>query len=697
MFNDINNIFYRYDYNRDYKLTLVDLQKNGKTAEQFRQEVEELTSVEKNYLYTFVIDQSLRHSLNIQDVPDLYKTNDQELEEIKLRWPRSGEKIIISALDYSLRPAVVASIFEAELLFKPGLDNQLDQELIRQKVSIFKNTFLKNNKNDYLWALAEYQLSFGSRKSANVLTEWKTKYLNYDNNNIKKKYHNYGDNIRLSEDDDVGAIADDLSDRQRAAGIISAAYVQQESPTYNFIQKFIDSLHHYTQRPGKFNFFPQWLVAKLQNSELNSFFVSKFYPWNWAGLLNSNPEPSAVKPLQGIYFQIYKKLAYLGLADSGMNNFKNANLVDVLKYSGYVNMSCINFNTDNILNIDDLWAYRHDGNLSHIFPEENAKKLLTVLDSYIERINASQNVISNISAINTMVFRTEYESNFLDIINDACRKLKMQPQELIEIYYKDKKLINWKMPESVGHKNYLYVLAVIIEEYIHVRNPLFADTQVVISPQFREYLKNKYKLTIDDYDKNTQEKFIKEFFRRVKSGTNGQGIDYNDFVDGFFGEINYKKMDNFLNDFMLFAPSFGRPSYYVTSGYKMRIDPVLGILAKHTGVDLQGNLGDPIYAVSGGEVISTEISGNYGGTIIVRQADQTEIYYGHCDNIIKNRGNKVSVGEQIATIGSSGKSTGYHVHIEYRKNGKSVPPLNFDKSVWEALTEFYNDNRQKYQ
>jgi murein DD-endopeptidase MepM/ murein hydrolase activator NlpD len=406
------------------------------------------------------------------------------------------------------------------------------------------------------------------------------------------------------------------------------------------------------------------------------------------GLLNSAPEPFAVRRLEGTYFQIYKKLAYLGLADTGMQHFTNANLVEMLKYSGYLDIG--------LNNIFELRAYRQDGDLRHIFSEEDAQKFLRVLDGYIEHIETSQNVISLISALNAMVFRREYESNFLDILNDAARELRVPPQELIDIYYSDKKLTNWNIPRSISRKNYLYALVVIVQESLHLQEAYFENCRVVISPQFRMYLNRKYNLSIEDYDKNTQEKFIKEFFQRINAASGDARINYDDFVDGFFEEINYKKLNNFLTDFMFKAPSFGRPSYYITSGYRMRRDPITNILTFHNGVDLAGNIGDPIYAVSGGKVIAADLKGKYGYVVVIQQMDGTEIYYAHCDNIIKNKGDKVIAGEKIATIGQSGKATGPHIHIEYRQNGKPVPPLNFDQSVWEALAKFYNTNRQKY-
>lgn len=681
MFKGVSNIFYRYDYDRrDYKLTLSDLQLNNVTVAQFKNDINKLPTIEQNYLYAFIIDENLRQSLNIQDATWLYKTDDQEIEEIKIHWPRAGEKIVTSAIDHSMRPSVVAAILDAECLIDPDLDKNLDQESVRKRVSAFKNEYLKNNKNNYLWALAEYQLSFSGKKAGPTLHSW------------KKDYKNYGDNLRLDEKDGIDLSAGDLTERQRLAGLTATAYVREGSDTYAFIQKFIRSLNQYSPKLSAFSFFPQWLVTKLQKSELSDFFVSKCNPWYWAGLVNSSPETNAIQPLRGIYFDVYKKLAYLGLADAGLRNFTNAKLVEVLKYSGYIDNGF-----DSTFFTNKYFRFRHDGNLSTVFPEEKAAKLSSILDSYIEKIEINQNVIANISSLNTMAFRREYESNFFDIFNEALEKLKVQPQDLMEIYYQDKKLTNWKMPATIGRKNYLYTLVVTVQEALNLDRAYFENCRVVISPLFNSYLKNKYKLGIEDYDKKTQEEFVKDFFEKINEGSNVKKINYDDFVDGFFGELNYKRLNNFLTDFMLESPSFGRPGYYVTSEYGKRIDPVEKILHDHTGVDLQGNIGDPIYAVSGGEVIFTGSFEKYGKVVIIRQPDQTEVYYAHCDNFVKNKGDKVVAGEKIATIGMSGKATGPHIHIEYRQKGRPVPPINFDLSVWEALSEFYDSNRQKYQ
>lgn len=680
MIKGASDIFYRYDYDRrDYKLTLSDLQSNNVSVAQFKKDVSKLPTTEQNYLYTFIIDEQLRNSLNIQDATWLYKTNDQEIEEIKIRWPHAGEKIVTSALNYSMRPAVVAAILDAERLIDPELDQNLDQESVRKRVSDFKHRHLKNNKNNYLWALAEYQLSFGEKKATETLKRW------------KHVYKNYGDNLRLSEMDGLNIVADDLTERQLLAGLTATAYVRESSASYGFIQTFIKSLHQYSSKLAEFSFFPQWLVSEFKNSELSSVLVSRINPWYWAGLANSSPEASAIQPLKGKYFEIYKKLAYLGLADSGLRNFTNAQLIDLLKYSGYIDNGL-----DSTFFTDRYFQFRHSGDLSLVFPEENAHKLLGILDRYIENIEINQKVITSISSLNTMAFRREYENSFFDIFNEALTQLKVRPQELMEIYYQDKKLTDWKMPKAISRKNYLYTLVVTVQETLNLKVASFEKCQVFISPLFNDYLKHKYKLGIENYDKKTQQKFIKDFFQRIELETGDQKINYDDFVDGFFGELNYKRLNCFLTDFMLESPSFGRPSYYITSGYGKRIDPVEKILHHHNGVDLQGNIGDPVYALASGKVVFAGLKGSYGNIVIIQQSDDTQIYYAHCDNIVKNKGDKIIAGEKIATIGMSGKATGPHIHIEYRKKGKPVPPINFNLSVWKALTEFYKVNRQKY-
>jgi murein DD-endopeptidase MepM/ murein hydrolase activator NlpD len=95
----------------------------------------------------------------------------------------------------------------------------------------------------------------------------------------------------------------------------------------------------------------------------------------------------------------------------------------------------------------------------------------------------------------------------------------------------------------------------------------------------------------------------------------------------------------------------------------------------HTGLDFNGNEGDPIYSVANGVVTFSGYDGSYGNKTVVTLEDGTEIWYCHQSSILVSEGEEVRGGEQIGTIGSTGHVTGSHLHLEVRPGaGDPVDP-----------------------
>jgi murein DD-endopeptidase MepM/ murein hydrolase activator NlpD len=113
----------------------------------------------------------------------------------------------------------------------------------------------------------------------------------------------------------------------------------------------------------------------------------------------------------------------------------------------------------------------------------------------------------------------------------------------------------------------------------------------------------------------------------------------------------------------------------ITSPYGYRTHPVLGGRRLHTGVDIAAPTGTPIYAVGNGEVIYAGWRGGYGNTVIVDHGGGRATLYAHMSSIGARVGQSVSKGQVIGRVGSTGISTGPHVHFELRINGRPVNPL----------------------
>ena len=97
----------------------------------------------------------------------------------------------------------------------------------------------------------------------------------------------------------------------------------------------------------------------------------------------------------------------------------------------------------------------------------------------------------------------------------------------------------------------------------------------------------------------------------------------------------------------------------------------------HTGLDIAAPAGTPIKAAADGTVTFSGYSGGYGYVVKISHGNGIETYYGHCSALYVSAGEKVEAGDTIAAVGSTGNSTGNHLHFEVRVNGTEVNPQNY--------------------
>lgn len=123
--------------------------------------------------------------------------------------------------------------------------------------------------------------------------------------------------------------------------------------------------------------------------------------------------------------------------------------------------------------------------------------------------------------------------------------------------------------------------------------------------------------------------------------------------------------------------AMGRPvDGRVTSGFGSRFHPVLGHRRMHKGVDLAARHGSPIVAAADGRVVAAGWNGGYGQQVAISHPDGTRSTYGHMSRIAAAPGTYVRRGQLIGYVGSTGLSTGPHVHFEVTKAGRPVNPLS---------------------
>ena len=148
--------------------------------------------------------------------------------------------------------------------------------------------------------------------------------------------------------------------------------------------------------------------------------------------------------------------------------------------------------------------------------------------------------------------------------------------------------------------------------------------------------------------------------------------------DGYYDETGQPLKKMFLRTPL----KFGK----MTSRYSIRrFHPVLKRYRAHTGIDYGAPKGTPIFATANGRVTFAGWKGGYGKLIIVKHPNGYQTYYGHCSRLLKRKGQIVEQGQVIARVGSTGLSTGSHVHYEVRVNGKPINPIKVKKSRGKPL------------
>ena len=128
---------------------------------------------------------------------------------------------------------------------------------------------------------------------------------------------------------------------------------------------------------------------------------------------------------------------------------------------------------------------------------------------------------------------------------------------------------------------------------------------------------------------------------------------------------------------------------HTVQGVYLEVTPVSGIITSrfgnresirshgHTGLDIAAPAGTPIKATADGKVTFSGYSGGYGYVVKMSHGNGIQTIYGHCSKLYVSAGEKVEAGEVIAAVGSTGNSTGNHLHFEVRVNGQEVNPQNY--------------------
>lgn len=179
--------------------------------------------------------------------------------------------------------------------------------------------------------------------------------------------------------------------------------------------------------------------------------------------------------------------------------------------------------------------------------------------------------------------------------------------------------------------------------------------------------------TINNY---LRKRGLKGFSAKGVGGGDGNGAE-----SKLTDNEKYSAYDEYL-DRLVHAVAFTPMGYprisSLTSYFGYRSDPFESDHAEfHPGIDFKGERGDAAKCTADGRVVGAGWNGGYGNCVRIAHTNGFETLYGHLSRITVHIGQKVTAGEKIGEIGSTGRSTGNHLHYEVRKNGKPVNPISY--------------------
>jgi murein DD-endopeptidase MepM/ murein hydrolase activator NlpD len=159
----------------------------------------------------------------------------------------------------------------------------------------------------------------------------------------------------------------------------------------------------------------------------------------------------------------------------------------------------------------------------------------------------------------------------------------------------------------------------------------------------------------------------REGSRRLAIRVATQALSFEELIEGLEGKRHR----------LASTPSIWPTEGWVTSGYGYRISPFTGRRIFHAGLDIASDFGTPIVAPARGRVVFAGRKGPLGKTLVIDHGFGLRTSYGHAAEIHVAKGQKIERGERIASVGSTGRSTGPHLHYAVEVKGRSVDPRNY--------------------
>lgn len=149
--------------------------------------------------------------------------------------------------------------------------------------------------------------------------------------------------------------------------------------------------------------------------------------------------------------------------------------------------------------------------------------------------------------------------------------------------------------------------------------------------------------------------------------------------------VSLRKLDTMERALLAIPNTAPATPIVLSSGFGVRSDPFTGGAALHAGLDITGDRGQPIYAAAAGRVVTVGQQGGYGNLVVIDHGHGITTRYGHLSGFDVRPGQTVTRGQRIARMGSTGRSTGDHLHFEVRMGERAINPRPFLEGKADVL------------
>ncbi|WP_100065645.1 murein hydrolase activator EnvC family protein [Miniphocaeibacter massiliensis] len=301
---------------------------------------------------------------------------------------------------------------------------------------------------------------------------------------------------------------------------------------------------------------------------------------------------------------------------------------------------------------------------------------------YLDIVFSSSDVDDLLSKVSTMKFLTEHDKDVINSLKNDKIELDAKKDELdgqklaLEIAKGNLDSKNSELQSAKASKYELINDAIKKQDLTQEEiNKLESEIKGLDGNISKEKSAAEAKKA---EEKRAAERKATESKQKSQSSNSGSSSKNKGNGSSSSSNVNKESSPSVSND--LGSGTLGWPvpsTRRVSSGYGYRIHPISGKSSFHMGIDVPAPLGTPIVAAESGTVISASYSGSYGNLMKVQHDNGIVTYYAHLSGFRASVGQRVSKGQTIASMGSTGNSTGSHLHFEVRVNGSHTNPLNY--------------------